>query len=224
MHRKFAFVTAGVAAAVLAVAGIAGVAAQTSGDGASTASPLSGFVDRLAGKLGIGPDALKTAIQQTRDEMIDEAVANGTITAERGQALKDKALGDNLGKGFEFHGVGPNGGTFEFHARGAEGDGPKLEGKAFAGRGGPFALQAVGDAIGIDVPTLLSELSSGKTLAQVAAAHGVSRDQLKQALTNKVTANLDTLLDQGFPVPMERKGGPGSMGQPAPAVTATPQS
>lgn len=227
MKRPFALVGAGVAATVLAVAGIAGVAAQTSDGGSATSgSPVSAFVDKLAGKLGIGSDQLTTAIEQTRNEMLDQAVADGSITADQAAKLKQMPLQDfGGGKGFEFKGVRPDGGTFEFRGSGTAPDGasPHLERKAFVTRGGPMALETAAEAIGIDAATLKTELASGKTLAQVAADHGVSRDQLKGALLDKVSANLDTLLDQTFPTPVERGDGSGRS-MPSPNATATPQS
>jgi hypothetical protein len=204
MRRRFAILTAGGIAAVLAVAGIAGVAAQTASPTPSPeeaqSNPLSSFVERLAANLGIGPDELTSAVEQTRDEMVDEAVANGDLTPERGEALKDHDLGDLLerfgdSKGHErrFDWAGPN----------EDGDRPFRHGPfGFGGPGmlggGPGMLAEAADLIGIDLPTLLQEVSGGKSLAEVAVDHGVSRDELKQGLLDDYSASLDELLDYSF--------------------------
>ena len=68
-------------AAVVAVLGVVvvmvsgAVTSAQEGDG-----PIGTFVEKLAAKLGIGEDKLKTAIEETQSEMIDEAVAEGRLT------------------------------------------------------------------------------------------------------------------------------------------------
>src|SRR5690349_8397347 len=91
MRTRLVVVGAGLVAAVLAVGGIAGVAAQTSNSDTAS-NPMSSFIDKLAGNLGIGPDKLQSAIDQTRDQMIDEAVASGRITPAQGDQLKQRSL------------------------------------------------------------------------------------------------------------------------------------
>ncbi len=228
MRRRFMFLTAGGAAAVLAVAGIAGVAAQTSSEDGQS-SPLSGFVERLAAKLGIGPDELTSAVEQTSDEMIDEAVANGDLTAERGEALKEHGLGELLqrfgdGEGSE-KGLGRH---FDFDWAGPDGeDGHPFRHGMFRLGVGPGALAEAADVIGIDVPTLLEEMSAGKTLAEVAADHGVTRDELKQGLLDEYGTSLEEFLDRSFEgrlFEFSRREGGEPAATPSASPAATPGS
>lgn len=53
------------------------------------------------------------------------------------------------------------------------------------------------DALGLTPDQLNAELASGKTLAQVAEAQGVSQDQLAGALEKSVKAGLDTAVADG---------------------------
>jgi hypothetical protein len=184
MRKRLIILGTGVVAAVLAVGGIAGVAAQTSG-GDTPSNPVSNFVDRLAGNLGIGSDQLKSAIDQTRDQMVDEAVANGQITPEQGDKLKQRSVDDLLQRFDKFG--GESGGGPALHRFGGVGHPPFMGG-----------LDQAADVIGIDRATLMQELMSGKSLAQVAEDHGVSRDQLRQGLMDKYGQWLDQLLDRTF--------------------------
>jgi hypothetical protein len=207
MRKRLIILGTGVVAAVLAVGGIAGVAAQTSG-GDTPSNPVSSFVDRLASNLGIGSDQLKSAIDQTRDQMVDEAVANGQITPEQGDKLKQRSVDDQLQRLDKFGGE--------------SGGGPALH--RFGGAVGhpPFmgGLDQAADVIGIDRATLMQELMSGKSLAQVAEDHGVSRDQLRQGLMDKYGQWLDQLLDRTF----DFSGARGDKLTPSPSATpsATP--
>lgn len=158
------------AAAVLSLTAVIGVAAQQGGNGAAP----SNFVAKLAGKLGVSPDQLQSAIQQTESELIDEGVASGRITAERAAEMKQR-IAEGKGMGFGHRG-GPG------HGRG----GPKLGG-----------MQDIAGIIGIDGATLRTEMESGKTLAQIAEAHGKSRADVKAALLKSGAERLDKLVAEG---------------------------
>jgi len=190
MRKRLVILGAGVVAAVLAVGGIAGVAAQTGED--TRSNPVSSFIDKLAANLGIGSDELKSAIDQTKDDMIDEAVANGRISPERGEELKQRSLDDALDRFDHFGGFGG------FAERDGSKDGPSLRRMhampwLIFGR-----LDAAADIIGIDRAELVQELLRGKSLAQVAEEHGVSRDELKQGLLDRYDERLDEMLDRTF--------------------------
>ncbi|WP_274649143.1 hypothetical protein [Paenibacillus humicola] len=96
-------------------------------------------------------------------------------------------------------------------------------GSAFGHRGfgGPgIVSQDVLDLLKLDKQTLNQKLASGESLAQIAQDQGVTRDQLKQALTDafdkqqaqqkqQFTDNLDKLVDGQ----MKMKPGKGGMGK-----------
>src|SRR3972149_1468835 len=81
-----------IALAAVAVIGLGAVAvggavgSAQEGDG-----PVGTFISKLAGKLGVSEDELTTAIKDTRIEMIDEAVADGRLTQEQADRLKERA-------------------------------------------------------------------------------------------------------------------------------------
>jgi polyhydroxyalkanoate synthesis regulator phasin len=159
-------------AAAVAVLGLAAVivgGAVTSaqeGDG-----PLGTFVEKLAAKLGIGEEKLKTAIEETQSEMIDEGVAEGRLTEEQAERLKERAA-----EGF-----------FGFPCRGL-GHGPW---------GGGVTPEAIAEALGISQDQLMEELSGGKSLAEVAEDHGMSVDAFTEALRSQVKAQLDSFVADG---------------------------
>lgn len=193
------------AAVVLAVVGAATVAAQTGG---SSSNPVGGFVGRLAANLGIGEDELQAAIDKTRGQMLDDAVAQGRLSPEAAEALKQRNFGEGLREQFQFR----------FKGDAERGAAPFNHDDLMA-PGGPLsqALGPVADAIGIDVQTLLSELKSGKSLAQIAGDHGVSREELHRRLGEAFRARLKDWLDQpgpfqSQPSPQAPSGGAGDPG------------
>ncbi len=73
--------------------------------------------------------------------------------------------------------------------------------------GSPHFFGAAATYIGITEAQLRTELQAGKTLAEIAVAHGKTRDGLIAALTTAATAEITTLVDQKGVAPGPR--GPG---------------
>src|SRR3990172_8825950 len=164
-----------IALAALAVIGLGAVAiggAVTSaqeGDG-----PVGTFVSKLAEKLGVSESELTTAIKDTRVEMLDEAVAEGRLTQEQADRMREKINESDYG-------------LFGF-------------GRGFGDR---LCHRAAGHVLGtaaevLDMPKedLAQQLKDGKSLAQVAEAKGMSVADFKSALLDKEKANLDTLVSE----------------------------
>src|SRR5262245_21695628 len=82
--------------------------AAESASGASAAGAATGtdFLSKLAANLGIGQDQLTAAVKQTNLQLIDEAQAAGTLTADQAQAARDRVNNSTDGGGF---GVRPGG-------------------------------------------------------------------------------------------------------------------
>ncbi len=57
--------------------------------------------------------------------------------------------------------------------------------------------EAAAEVLGLSEDELRAQLQSGQTLADIAQAQGMSVDDFKGALTDKVTANLQASLDAG---------------------------
>jgi len=154
------------------------VLAQT--PGASPSGPT--FLDRVAQKLGIETPKLKDAIKSAGGDQLDESVKNGDLTQKQADKIRQR-LNDQTDNG-QF-GLAPRG----------MGPGRGFPGKGF---GGPFGMglaaggQKLADFLGIPISQLKTELSAnGATLATVAQAHGKSRDQLKQFITDQAKTQLD---------------------------------
>ena len=65
------------------------------------------------------------------------------------------------------------------------------------GRGGGPALDAMAEAIGIDVEDLRAALEDGQTPAEVAEANGVSRAELVDAVVADITDHIDQAVEDG---------------------------
>jgi uncharacterized protein YidB (DUF937 family) len=169
--------------AVLALAGVgAAVTVAQEGD----ANPT--FLDRLASKLGIDRDELEEAIDSAAAEEIDEAVAEGHLSEQRAERLKER-LAETEGLGF-----------FAFGHRG----GHFPPGKGHLGFA--FGFRALHDDLagflGITVEQLRDELSEPDTsLADVAEAHGKSREELRDFILDQLAPRLDEFLAENDVAP-----------------------
>jgi uncharacterized protein YidB (DUF937 family) len=157
------------AALGLAVVGVGATFAQQDGGSAST------FLAKVAAKLGISEDKLSTAVDQAYDETIDEQVAAGQLTQEQADALK--ARGFDFAPGFGL-GFGPG-----FGERGP--------------MGGVRIMDAAATVLGLSTDDLMTQLRDGKSLADIAAAQGMSTDELTSNLLGQVKAQLDSLVSEG---------------------------
>ncbi len=156
-------------ALTFAVLGVTGTAQAEEGGGGNA----SRFQELLAQQLGISLDQLKNAETNARNQYADELAAAGTITADQAAKIKAGDLGDVVR--FFAHGGGPGG---------AAGVRVRVE---------VNAVEVTAKASGIGVDVVRQELMQGKSLAQIAAEHGVSRDALKNAIA---AAQKSALQDQ----------------------------
>lgn len=180
------------------------------------------YLNALAGRLGLSVDQLKAAMQQSHIDLINQAVTEGKLTQEQAnrriQAIQSGQFPGPMGPG------GPGGPGMRGQGPGQGQRGPGMPGGPRQGMGG----QEVAAILGITPQELRTELQSGKSLAQVAEAKGVSRDTLKakllelhksridaavaagkltaeqaQQMTERATANIDRMLDM---TPGQRRG------------------
>ncbi len=80
-----------IVAAAVAVLGLATVAIGGAATSAQEGEgPTGTFLSKVADKLGVSQDDLKTAIDEARDETIDEAVADGSLTEEQAERLRER--------------------------------------------------------------------------------------------------------------------------------------
>lgn len=137
------------------------------------------YLNALAGRLGISVDQLTAAMKQSRIDLINQAVSEGKLTQEQANRMI-QAVQDGRGPGHP--------------GMGQRGQRPGQQGQGQPGRGGP---QVVADLLGMTPEQLRTELQSGKSLAQVAEAKGVSRDTLKAKILEAQKARLDAAVAAG---------------------------
>ena len=184
--RLRTFAVAGVLAAT--VAGGTAITAVNAQQSTPTPSATAGtqqrqqqadaWLTRLAQNLGVTTDRLRSALQQTALQEVDAALQRGDITAEQAQQARERInSGDVMRFGFR----GPGG-----H------DGP-------GGRGGPgfgISHDDLVQFLGITAEQLRTE-HEGKSLAQVAQAHGKSREQLITFLVTKAQEQIAAAVQAG---------------------------
>jgi polyhydroxyalkanoate synthesis regulator phasin len=170
MEKKTKRKVAAGAAALIAVAG--GGAAI----GATQLSPKQesqAVLNDAASQLGVKPSELSAALKSALEKRVDAAVAAGRITKSQGDELKRRIESND----FPLFGFGgPRG--FEHH-------------------GHIGGLDAAASFLGMTEMQLRSELESGKTLADVAKAHGKTVDELVQALVADAKKHLDEAVADG---------------------------
>lgn len=170
---------AGVAAVVVAGALAFGVVGVT-GKAEAQAPPGGGdrrgrFEQILAQKLGVSVDVLHNAQKAARDQMIDEAVTAGRITAQEATRLKSGQPG--------IPGQGPGQGRGQARGMGLR-------------AGLTDVLQTAAGSMGMTTDQLRLELRT-KTLAQVAAEHGRTPAQIKATLATQIKADLQKAVGSG---------------------------
>ncbi|HWH93038.1 MAG TPA: hypothetical protein VNT03_04180 [Baekduia sp.] len=171
-----------VSAAVLAAGAGGGAAlAATSGDDEHHKTEQA-VIDDAAKRLNVTPEALRSALGAAEDAQLDQAVKDGKLTQAQADAIKKRR--QQAGSVLGGPGLGPRGGPGP--------GGPRLGFKL--GRGG--ALDAAASALGLKVDDLLSKLRDGKSVADVAKEQGKSLDDVKKAITDGVTEELDKAVDE----------------------------
>jgi hypothetical protein len=157
-----------VGAALLAVCVGAGAAIAATKDVFDPREEQEAFQAAVAEKLGVTTAELQSAYKEAALEQLDAAVADGRLTEEQADAIRERIeagdfLGPHLGFGF----------GLEHHL----GRGPGLEGAA--------------DYLGLTEAELHERLRNGETLAEIAEAEGKSVSGLEQALLTAAKARLD---------------------------------
>jgi hypothetical protein len=137
----------------------------------------SSFLDNLAEALGIQRAALDSAISSAGEATLDEAVAAGTITQERADAILPRVQAGELGA--------------LMGGRGGRHGGAQVEGLRQAMR------DAAAAALGITGDELSSALRDGQTLAGLAAAHNTSEQAVIDAALAAAKGELDEAVAAG---------------------------
>jgi len=150
------------AAAVLSLGLMVVTLGAATGQAQEGDGPFGSFLSKVADKLGVSEDELRTAIDEARDETIDEAVEDGELTEEQAERLKERdGLFPLFGPGFRFH------------------------------HGPGFVLQAADAVLDADEDAIKEQLMDGSSFADIAEAEGMSVDDFTAALLDQIKAQLD---------------------------------
>lgn len=195
------------ATGLVVLAGAGGAYAATQSNTTARPDPAAeqkAFLNDLAGRLNVTPDALTAAIKGAAGDRIDAAVAAGRLTKEQGDAAKkrlEQANGVPL-LGFGRGGPGPGaGGPGVPGGPGGPGFG---RGRFGPGPGPGMGMDAAAKYLGLTDKQLFDALKGGKSLAGVAKDKGKSVDGLKAALKDAETAQLDAAVKAGRLTDAER--------------------
>jgi hypothetical protein len=174
----------GIAAGVCVLAGAGGAYAVTQGSSGSRDDRRQAFLNDAAKRLNVSPEELRSALQGAFFDQLDKAVADGKLSKEEADAIKERVKKGGL-PFLGGPGPGPGPGPGFRH-------GPGFPPPPGFGRGplhGPIAAAA--KFLDLDPAKLHEQLESGKSLAQIARDRGKSVDDLKQAIVGAVTKDLD---------------------------------
>jgi hypothetical protein len=163
-------VAAGTAALLVVAGGSAAIAATQ----LSPKQESQAVLNDAANQLGVTPSELSAALKSALEKRIDAAVASGRITKAQGEEMKQRIESG----GFPLFGLGHGPGMFEHH-------------EMFGG------LVAAAAYLGLTEDELRSQLESGKSLTDVAKAHGKSVEGLVQAMVADTRKHLDDAVAEG---------------------------
>lgn len=166
MSKKNLLIFGMVTVLVVSLVGAGVVMAQDNGQPANTLQQL--FLSKLAATLGIDQAKLQDAINNARNQAVDEAVQQGLVPADRAQQLKER--------GMMMFGPGgmPKGGFRKM-----------------------FSPVDIAQLLGMTQQELQAEFAAGKTLEQIAETKGMTLDQLKEQWLAKTKTELDNQVSQG---------------------------
>jgi hypothetical protein len=195
MRRRY-WIMLGVIAVAVVAAGSAVAATKLESPGAQNKA----IINDAASRLHVTPQALSSALKKALEDRIDAAVAAGRLTKQQGDELKARiasgkmpALGGFGGFGLGVGHVFGHGGPPGFPVEPPDG----MFGRGPAGGMIEAGSKAVASYLGITQAQLRSALVSGKSLAQIAQAHGKTTDGLVAAIVAAAKTRLDKAVAAG---------------------------
>jgi len=182
--KKFMVAGGVLAALVVGIVAVAGAGAQEStpeGDSAAVEGdrPVDHYLELLAGNLGVTVEELEGAFSQSHIDLINEKVADGTITEEQAAEIIER-IESGEGRLLPPFGGGQHGGRqYKFH---------RLVGMIVANSA---------EVLDMEVEVLKEELHAGNSLADIATAQGVDVEQFKVDLLRAIAVDLDEKVADG---------------------------
>ena len=164
------------AAVVAGVAVVGGGGAAIASAQSDSTSPQA-FFDSVAKHLGISSEELEDATRAAAIDQVDAALAEGKITEEQAERMKEGIESAETPPFFGPRFFGEHRG-FGLHAPGDQ-------------------LSAAADYLGLSVAELRERLRDGQSLADVTKAEDKSVEGLEQAMIDAVKKNLDEAVSEG---------------------------
>ncbi len=157
-------------------------------------TPVQDFLSRVADKLGIGEDELRSAVTEAEQDIIDERVAEGKLTEEQGEALKERIEAGDLLAPLRGTLAGPRHRLCDLvfdciRDRVCNGASDCVDGRVR-----DHTVEAAATVLGLELEELVDELKDGKTLAEVAEEQGMAAEEFESALLAEVQQELDALV------------------------------
>lgn len=176
----------GVAAlvAALGVAAVGAVALAEDDDGPFNFRAR--FKEVLAGLLDVSVEEYDAAVEEAQAQVVDEAEAEGWLTEDQAERLRQRVEEGHGPRGFGKGFFGPHGhrGFLAPH-------------KGFVGRGGFLPLKVAADLMGMDVQDLVAELQDGKSIASVAEEQGVDPEAIVEGYVARLEERLKQPVENG---------------------------
>jgi hypothetical protein len=173
--------------------------AQTTGTTSTAAKVMDYskvFVQKLAGALGVDQAKLEAAMKTAGNATVDEALSKQEITKTQADAMKARVQAGEYNffsrggpGGKDGRDGGPNGGP---------NDGPNGRGAPGGDRvGGPELMDATAKALGLTSEELRTQVQSGKTITEIAAAKKVDLKTVQAAVLAAYKTQLDAAVKAG---------------------------
>ena len=147
------------------------------------------FMNAFATRLGTTVDKIKQALIGAFGDVVDQAVKDGNLTQDQATQMKNDAT-DRFSQGIPFGFFG-RGGPGGFRGKGEFGLG------GLGGFHGEMDLAAFATALNMNESDLMTELQSGKTLAQVVTEKNADLATVKTSVLAALKTNLDQAVSSG---------------------------
>ena len=170
---------AGIATLVAILGAVSlGAVAYAQDDGTGGPFDFDGrFREAVAGILGISVDEYDAAVEQARDQVVDQALDEGWLTEEQAERMQER-----FEEGPGHRGMG---GGFMRAPRG------------FMGHGDSSLVGVAAEALDMSVEDLHAQLMDGKSIAEVAEAEGVDTQEIIDAYLAQLEESLTQSVEDG---------------------------
>ncbi len=182
-------------ATLVAILGVAvlGVAAYAQDDEGSPFDFGAKFKEAVAKALGVTVEEYDSAVKEAHAQVVDEAVAEGKLTEEQAQRMRERMeqAPDDWGRGRGFK--APHGKGF----RAPEGEGFRSPRGGMMGRGGASPIGVAAEKLEMTASELMAEIKEGKSIADVATEKGVDLQDITDAYTEQLGEALSQAVENG---------------------------